>query len=97
MTPPPHIDGALVLEWAWSEIPFGELRSSDGSIVTAIHGLALCRYEGSSTIYRFSCDANWETEQDSDHSSIEQAKAHLPEQYRRVPTQWIKTSVRNEA
>lgn len=96
MKPPAHIDGALVLEWAWSEIPFGELRSNDGSAAVAIHGFALCRYEGSATVYRFSCNVNWETEQDADHSSIEQAKAELPAQYRRVPAQWVKTSISEE-
>ena len=90
MKPPTHIDGALVLEWAWSDAPFGEVRFSDGTIAAVIHGLALCQYEGSPIIYRFSCNAAWETEQDSDYASVTEAKDRLPDQYRRVPATWIK-------
>ena len=59
MKPPEYIDGARVLEWAWSEVPFGELRHNDGSPAAAIHGLAVCQYEGSLHVYRFSCNAHW--------------------------------------
>jgi hypothetical protein len=90
MKPPDRIDGAVVLEWAWSDVPFGEVCFPDGTIAAVIHGIALCQYEGSAIVYRFSCNAAWETEQDSDYSSIDEAKDHLPEQYRRVPAAWIK-------
>jgi len=88
MEPPVQIDGARVLEWAWSETPFGGVSSSDGCESVPIHGLALCRYEGSSVVYRFSCNKNWGCEQDFDYESIEVAKAELPEQYRRVARVW---------
>ena len=89
MKPPTHIDGAQVLELSWSDAPFGDVCFPDGTIAAVIHGLALCQYEGSPIIYRFSCNAAWETEQDSDHASLEEAKEQLPDQYRRVPATWI--------
>jgi hypothetical protein len=90
MKPPSRIDGARVLEWAWSDTPFGELLSDDGSVAATVHGLALCRYDESDTVCRFSCNANWETEQDAPYSSLEEAKACLPQQYQRVPADWMK-------
>jgi hypothetical protein len=84
VTPPALIDGARVLEWAWSETPFGEV----GDI--AIHGLALCQYDGSTQVYRFSCDAAWSCQQDALYDSVEEAKQALPAQYRRVEAEWRK-------
>jgi hypothetical protein len=33
--------GALVLEWAWSDVPFGELLFDDETVAATIDGLAL--------------------------------------------------------
>jgi hypothetical protein len=89
MQPPAFIDGARVIEWAWSDIPFGVVRYSDGSGIAAqIHGLALCQYDGHRGFYRFSCNADWECEQDSDHESLELAKSEIPTQYRNVQAIW---------
>ena len=92
--PPEEIDGAKVLEWAWSgSIPFGVLKykgkEKDGQIAFEIYGLAICQYEKTGEIYRFSCDENWETEQDAPYDSIEQAKEQLPDQYKNVSIDWI--------
>ncbi len=86
--PPQHIDGALVLEWAWSDLPFGVVPFSDGRIAADIHGLALCRYDRSSDVYRFSCDAQWQCQQDQVYDSVVTAKAQLPDQYRGAPIHW---------
>lgn len=94
-TPPSKIDGAEVLEWAWSgSQPFGVIRAQTGEVSSEIYGLAICRYKGSSIIYRFSCDANWEVEQDADYPSIQEAKESLPAQYRNTHILWqqVKTS-----
>jgi hypothetical protein len=88
MRPPSHIDGALVLEWAWSDTPFGIVPYVGGGTAAVIHGLALCRYEGASVIYRFSCGSTWECEQDGVYDSIEIAKSELPDQYRHAPIHW---------
>jgi hypothetical protein len=92
--PPKEIDGAKVLFWAWSgKEPFGTIKyvggNMDGKIAAEIYGLAICQYEKSSKIYRFSCNRKWETEQDSDYDSIEEAKEQLPFQYQKVDADWI--------
>ncbi len=82
--PQNEIDGAKVLIWAWSgSTPFGFVGDVE------IYGLAICQYENSDEVYRFSCDENWETQQDQVYDSIEQAKDYLPDQYRIVKANWI--------
>lgn len=89
--PPKEIDGAKVLYWAWSgSVPFGFIKYPDGQIAFEIYGLAICQYEKSGQIYRFSCDKNWETEGDSPYDSVNQAIEDLPEQYKNVRADWVK-------
>ena len=88
MPPPSHIDGARVLAWAWSDLPFGHVGSEDGSTPIAIHGLALCQYAGESSVYRFSCDAQWDSVQDERYASADEARQQLPVQYRAVAATW---------
>ena len=88
MTPPTHIDGARVLAWAWSDVPFGHVAADTGVAAIAIHGLALCRYAGESRVYRFSCDAQWTCQQDAIHGSLLEAREQLPDQYRAIPASW---------
>jgi hypothetical protein len=88
--PPTEIDGAKVLEWAWSgEIPFGFIPSSASDQSIEVFGLAICRYPTSGKVYRFSCNSNWEVEQDADYDSVSEAKLKLPHQYREVEAIWI--------
>lgn len=83
--PNKKIDGAKVLYWAWSDSkPFGYF----GNI--KIYGLAICRYENSDQIYRFSCDKFWETQGDQIYDSIEDAIEQLPDQYREISANWVK-------
>jgi hypothetical protein len=85
--PPSEIDGANVLYWAWSgSTPFGVVYGSPDEI----YGLAICQYPNSEEVYRFSCNKNWETEQDGLYDSVEQAIENLPDQYRNVEPIWIK-------
>lgn len=88
MLPPSHIDGARVLAWAWSGLPFGHVANDAGTAPVAIHGLALCQYAGESAVYRFSCDAQWDSVQDARHASMEEARQQLPAQYRAVTATW---------
>jgi hypothetical protein len=83
--PTAEIDGAKVLYWAWSGLqPFGYVGD------TKIYGLAICQYENSNQVYRFSCNKFWETEQDSQYDSVEKAIEQLPDQYKNVKADWIK-------
>ena len=88
MTPPDYIDGARVLAWAWSDLPFGHVADETGAGAIAIHGLALCRYADDARVYRFSCDAHWECRQDTVHDSLLEAREQLPAQYRAVQACW---------
>jgi len=92
MKPDKELDGATVLEWAWSgSRPFGVINyaiSEEKGV--EIYGLALCQYADSEKIYRFSCNKDWEIEQDQVYSSIEEAKSKLPSQYKHMPIDWKK-------
>ncbi|MBV7263254.1 hypothetical protein P0Y67_11815 [Photobacterium sp. SP02] len=89
--PPEKIDGAKVLEWAWSgDQPFGVICFESGEVAYEIFGIAICKYSDSDVIYRFSCGSNWETEQDSDYQSVDEAKEKIPEQYQNVKARWQK-------
>jgi len=89
--PPKIIDSAIVLEWAWSgEAPFGVILSPNGEVAVEIYGLAICKYQDSKVIYRFSCNVEWESEQDFDYCSVSDAKENLPEQYKSIEAQWHK-------
>jgi len=84
--PPAEIDGAKVLEWAWSgDVPFGEVPGAD----MKIFGLAITTYDRRE-YYRFACDRDWETQQDALYASNEDAKNQLPDQYRMVEVNWVK-------
>jgi len=87
--PPACIDGAKVIRWAWSgSQPFGYISNEDGLEREEIYGLAICKYENSKNVYRFSCDKNWETVQDGIYNDIENAINLLPDQYRNVEANW---------
>ena len=88
--PPDKLDGAKVIKWAWSgDKPFGLVPIIDnGSDSIAIYGLSICQYDDSSDYYRFSCDKDWEVQQDKDYKSVDDAIRQLPDQYKFVVAQW---------
>lgn len=84
--PPPEIDGARVIEWAWSgEQPFGEVH---GAEPVQIYGLVIATYDDKE-YYRFSCDSHWNTQQDGSYTTVAEAKRQLPEQYKKIEANWI--------
>lgn len=93
MNPPETLDGATVLFWAWSSpSPFFVMRCSDGPGEIAIHGLAICRYAGAGGVYRFSCDAQWEVENDSPWPSVEDAMHGQVNGLDVATVRWISTN-----
>lgn len=87
--PPNYLDGAKVIKWSWSGLyPFGFVYSTDNTSREEIYGFAICQYENSGSIYRFSCNKNWEVIQDSDYESFSDAVNQLPEQYKNVEPNW---------
>lgn len=88
MKPPREIDGAEVLFWAWSfPQPFFEMPASDHSSSVPIHGLAVCRYRAGE-VYRFSCNASWETENDTDCATPDEALVAPSAQYDVTSVKW---------
>lgn len=89
MNPPANIDGAKVIRWAWSgPEPFGYVGSIDNPERAEVYGLAICQYEKSGSLYRFSCDKHWETVQDAPYATVEDAIRFLPVQYKNVEAVW---------
>ncbi|MCC5944592.1 MAG: hypothetical protein JJT94_06625 [Bernardetiaceae bacterium] len=90
--PPTDLENAKVLEWAWAgDKPFGFVQfAAKDSAAIPIYGLALCQYENTKEVYRFSCDAHWQVIQDDCYESTEDAKKLLPEQYHEQAINWIK-------
>ena len=89
MKPPAYIDGAKVIKWAWSGIePFGYLGTTDSPEREEVYGIAICKYEKSRGVYRFSCDKNWETVQDGTYATVEDAIRFLPVQYKNIEADW---------
>jgi hypothetical protein len=89
MEPPPQIDGADVVLWAWSEpLPFFEMPCTEGAPAIPIHGLAICRYADSGAVYRFSCDRDWETQNDGPYESVEDAAIGESGQYDVHSVEW---------
>lgn len=87
--PPNYLDGAKVIKWAWpGQQPFGLVGNEDDPEREEIYGLAICQYEDSNGMYRFSCDKNWEVIQDGFYDNEEQAIERLPDQYKNVIANW---------
>lgn len=90
--PPDELDGAKVIKWAWSgDKPFGliPMVDADSDEPIEIYGLAICRYDDSGNVYRFSCDKEWEVQQDGLYESVDDALRQLPDQYRLIETNWM--------
>lgn len=69
------IDNARVLWWAWAgDEPFGFCSE------VPVYGFAVCQYDFGK-LYRFSCDQNWGTVNDSDYDDEETAKRSIPVNY----------------
>ena len=93
--PPEDLEGAKVIKWAWSgHEPFGQLpligsdTDSESSDSIEIFGLAICQCDDSDNVYRFSCDKNWEVQQDGVYESVDDAQTQLPDQFKSVTAQW---------
>lgn len=74
-TPPPTIDGALVLLWMTRTAPMYFIREAETQ--HPVMAMAICYYKKSNPqrrpMYLFKCDDQWNVIQDSPCESIEQA------------------------
>lgn len=88
-TPPGMLDGANVLYFArsgWQ--PYFDMLDTEGQVVAHIHGLAVCRYGEVESVYRFSCDENWNVINDMDCASVEEALSTLSGNYEITAVRW---------
>ncbi|MEM7335452.1 MAG: hypothetical protein AAF490_25460 [Chloroflexota bacterium] len=87
--PPKVIDGAIVKFYASGGTqPIYSVPIVDSAETIEIWGLAICHYPNTGKIYRFSCDYNWETQNDLDFASILEAKTGLSGNYEIEKIQW---------
>lgn len=92
MIPPEKIDGASILYYACSGLcPFGYIKYENGEVATEIYGFAIGKFKNNDAIYRFSCNRNWEVEQDAQYDSIESAMNNIPDQYQKCAVVWNKS------
>jgi hypothetical protein len=89
--PPTMIDGARVLWWADT----AGIHKTDactfreGNRVQALFaGLAIAQYDGASDCYLFLCDQKWETQNDNDHRTIDEAREFAESLYPGISNRW---------
>jgi hypothetical protein len=89
--PSPIIHGASVHCWAEtagiSKTDACMFRA-DGRVQSSFAGLAIAQYEPDSGCYLFLCDENWETQNDSLHHDVAEAKAFAESLYPGVSARW---------
>jgi hypothetical protein len=92
MEPPPTtIDGARVLLWADTA---GIAKTDacifreDDRLQKSFAALAIARYDGTSGCYLFLCDEAWETQNDTDHQSLDDAREFAESLYPGISHRW---------
>jgi hypothetical protein len=92
MEPPPvMIDGARVLWWAETAgiAKTDACTFREGNRVQAsFAGLAIARYGGASDCYLFLCDEDWETQNDTDHGTVDEAREFAESLYPGISNRW---------
>ena len=53
------------------------------------HGLAIRQYDGDDAFYLFACDAEWNSQTDTWHQSLEDAKEQAEFEYQRTSQTWV--------
>jgi hypothetical protein len=89
--PPPVIDGARVLWWAdtagIARTDACTFREGDRD-QTSFAALAIARDDDASGCYLFLCDDQWETQNDTDHRTIEEARGFADSLYPGIANRW---------
>jgi hypothetical protein len=85
------IDGARVLWWADT----GGIAKTDACtfregnrLQTSFAALAITRYDGASDCYLFLCDEQRDTQNDTDHQTVDEARAFAETLYPGLSNRW---------
>jgi hypothetical protein len=85
------IDGARVLWWADT----AGIAKTDacafregGRVQASFAALAIARYDGASDCYLFLCDQDWQTQNDTDHHTIDEARDFTESLYPGISNRW---------
>jgi len=85
------IDGARVLWWAdtagIAKTDACTCREGD-RVQASFAALAIARYDGKSDCYLFLCDEVWETQNDMDHRTIDEACEFAESLYPGISNRW---------
>lgn len=85
------IDGARVLWWA---NPAGIAKTDActfrerNRVQSSFAALAIARYDGASGCYLFLCDGDWETQNDTDHATVDEAREFAESLYPGISNRW---------
>ena len=89
--PPTTIDGARVVWWAdtagIAKTDACTFREGD-RVQPSFAALAIARYDGASGCYLFLCDEEWETQNDTDHQTIDEAREFAESLYPGISSRW---------
>ena len=89
--PPSMIDGAAVLFWAETA---GIAKANactfraNGEVQSQFAGLVIARYVGDPSCYLFLCNENWETQNDTFHRNVNEARDFAEELYPGIGARW---------
>lgn len=93
--PPTKIDGARVLWWASTagiaKTDACTFRDGD-RVQNSFAALAIAQYDGASGYYLFLCDESWETQNDTDHLTVHEARKFAEALYPEVSIRWHTTA-----
>lgn len=60
-----------------------------GEEIDPAHGLAICQYDGEEAFYLFACDAQWNSQTDTWHKSLQDAKEQAEFEYAGTFSTWV--------
>ncbi len=90
---PSHIGDAKVICYTHIDArhtPTGNTKQIvNGELLGPAAGLAICQYEGEECFYLFGCDAQWNSQSDTWHQEIEDAKEQAEFEYQGSLRTWV--------
>jgi hypothetical protein len=100
-TPPPAIDGARLLAYAFVDdsVTYDDGKSTlyvDGVLLKAVPRLAICELLETRAALLFFCDKDWNSLGVTEHDSVESAKKRAENEYHGIAAKWVTAKVTKE-